>query len=321
MLGSTRKWSWCVVQLWKRTPLAMTSVMVAADLRSTGKLSWGVVQLWRPTTRKLSWCMRRTVVKKGTVSYDVSHCSRRSEINWETISMRRTTVVKNDKVAISDVGSAERRGFQHVYTLRNTTSSRRVRSAYNSSIQNGYPQSKQAMKRNKAKKKKIDSLLVVASSPEHSLCKAFFLSSRPTFYSGTLNTKAILPRKVENPIVMSVMENLQIVDTLSGSRLESTSGDTVFTLIPWHAAINKLTHVNRTITSLYALEDAAQTMAEVRGKSRLTIVECERKNTTVGLKQNRGGPGITDSWPKKLSISAWKRICNLWLDVRTLRKG
>jgi hypothetical protein len=103
--------------------------------------------------------------------------------------MRRSTVVKNDKAAIFDVGSAERQGFQHVYKSRNTTSSRRGRSAYNLSMQNGYPQSKQAMKRDKAKKKEIGSLLVVASSPEHSLCKAFFLSSRPFVYSGTLNTK------------------------------------------------------------------------------------------------------------------------------------
>ena len=101
-------------------------------------------------------------------------------------------------------------------------------------MRNGYPQSKQAMKSDKAKKKKkkIDSVLVDASSPEHSLCKAFFLSSRPIFYSGTLNTKAILPHNVENPIVLSIMENLQVVDTLSGARLESASGDTVFTLIP-----------------------------------------------------------------------------------------
>jgi hypothetical protein len=138
------------------------------------------------------------------------------------------------------------------------------------SIQNGYPQSKQAIKRDKEKKKKIDSLLVVASSPEHSLCKAFFLNSRPIFYSGKLNTTAILPHNIENPIVLFVMENMQVVDTLPGARLESaTIGDTVFTLIIQHAAINKLTHVNKTTTSLHALEDA-QTMAEVRGKSWLT---------------------------------------------------
>jgi hypothetical protein len=45
-------------------------------------------------------------------------------------------------------------------------------------------------------------------------------------------------------------------------------------LIPRQAAINKLTHVNKTIISLYALMDA-QTKAEVRGKKRVTIAETE----------------------------------------------
>jgi hypothetical protein len=48
-------------------------------------------------------------------------------------------------------------------------------------MRNGHPQSKQAVERNKAKKKKIESLLVVASLPEHSLCKTFFFNSRPIF--------------------------------------------------------------------------------------------------------------------------------------------
>ena len=160
----------------------MTSFMVAADPRSTGKLSWGVEQLWRTAMQKRSWCVVQSW-RKDTASYDVVHGSSRYEIKGETI-IRRSTVLKNDKAAISDVGSAERQGFQHVYKLRNTTLSRRVSSAKNLSIQNGYPQSKQAIKRDKEKKKKIDSLLVVASSPEHSLCKAFFLNSRPIFYSG-----------------------------------------------------------------------------------------------------------------------------------------
>jgi hypothetical protein len=45
-------------------------------------------------------------------------------------------------------------------------------------------------------------------------------------------------------------------------------------LIPRQAAIDKLTHVNKTIISLYALEDV-QTKAEVRGKKRVTIAETE----------------------------------------------
>jgi hypothetical protein len=62
-------------------------------------------------------------------------------------------------------------------------------------------------------------------------------------------------------------------------------------------------------------------MAEVRGKSRLTIAECDGKYTTVGLKPNRGGPGITDSWPQKLSISARKSICNLMTRCEDVAKG
>jgi len=54
----------------------------------------------------------------------------------------------------------------------------------------------------------------------------------------------------------------------------ASCGDTVFTLIPRQAAIDKLTHVNKTIISLYALEDV-QTKAEVRGKKRVTIAETE----------------------------------------------
>ncbi|KAI2507634.1 hypothetical protein MHU86_6821 [Fragilaria crotonensis] len=202
---------------------------------------------------------RSTVVKKDTASRDIVHGSSRSEINGETI-MRRSTVGKTDNSAIFDVDRAEKRGFQHVYKSRNTSSSCRVQVAYNLSGQYGYPRSKQAMKRDKAKKKKIDCLQTISSSPRHALCKAFFLSSRPIFYSGTLDTTAILPGNVGNSIVLTVAENLQVVDTISGARLESACGDTVFTLIPRQAAINKLTHVHKTIISLYALEDANKTI-------------------------------------------------------------
>jgi hypothetical protein len=71
--------------------------------------------------------------------------------------MRRSTVVKKDKAAISDVGRTKRQGLQHVYKSRNTSLSCRV----NLPMQNGHTRSKQATKRHEAKKK-IDSLLVVA---------------------------------------------------------------------------------------------------------------------------------------------------------------
>ena len=62
-------------------------------------------------------------------------------------------------------------------------------------------------------------------------------------------------------------------------------------------------------------------MAKVRGKSRLTIAECDGKYITVILKPNIGGPGISYSWPKKLSISARKSICNFMTRCDDIAKG
>jgi hypothetical protein len=113
-----------------------------------------------------------------------------------------------------------------------------------------------------------------------------------------------------------------LILAVSGARLESARiGDTVFTLIPRHAAINKLTRVNKIITSCYALEDT-QTKAEVQGMKKLKIAETDGRYTTVGSEPNRGSPGITDSWPKKLSISAQKSICkNLMTSCEEVAKG
>jgi hypothetical protein len=62
--------------------------------------------------------------------------------------------------------------------------------------------------------------------------QSLVLEQRPIFNSGTLNKKAIVPHNIGHPIVRSVIENLQVADTFSGTRLESANGDTVFTLIP-----------------------------------------------------------------------------------------
>jgi hypothetical protein len=58
------------------------------------------------------------------------------------------------------------------------------------------------------------------------------------------------------------MEHLQVIDTVSLAGLESVRGDTVFTMIPQHNAIQKLTHVNKTLMLLYALEVSQEMMAE-----------------------------------------------------------
>jgi hypothetical protein len=94
--------------------------------------------------------------------------------------------------------------------------------------------------------------------------------------------------------------DMRVVDTVLGARMNSDSEDTVFVLIPRKMAIAKLSHVNKTLQSLRAL-DKAKRCSERRGKRRITIPEDDHSNyVTAGLKANRGGPGIVDSWPDRL---------------------
>ena len=101
---------------------------------------------------------------------------------------------------------------------------------------------------------------------------------------------------VPNARILSAIKDLQVIDTVSGARMETASGDTVFLLIPRHDSIHKMTHVKKTLTSLYAL-DKGKSYAEIRGKTRIPVAEDNGKYTTVGLKPNRGWTGITESWP------------------------
>lgn len=210
-----------------------------------------------------------------------------------------------------------KRGYQHTYKSSNTSTSRRVDAAYKASVCHGAPQSKLAIRRDKAKMKKVHSLNAVSSSPIHSL-KKDFLSTRPVFYSGTSNR--ILPNAIPNGIMLSAMEDLQVVNTVSGARMESASGDTVFILIPRRDSIQKMTHVKKTIASLYAL-DKGKSSSEVRGKTRITVAEDDGKYATVGLKPNRGSTGITECWPKKLSKLDRDRIIKLMTRCEEVAKG
>jgi hypothetical protein len=69
------------------------------------------------------------------------------------------------------------------------------------------------------------------------------LSRRPVFYSGTPRRSVPIP--IDNGIMLSAMEDLKVIDTIVGARLESAGGDTVFTLIPRHDAIHKMSHVKK----------------------------------------------------------------------------
>ena len=104
-----------------------------------------------------------------------------------------------------------------------------MQAAYKVSIMMGTPQSKHAMKHDKTKLRKIDDLLEVWSSPEHSLDKTF-LSSQPVFYSGT--TRRTLLSSISKGHMLSAIEDLQVVNTVSGAHMKTVTGDTVFILIP-----------------------------------------------------------------------------------------
>jgi hypothetical protein len=107
----------------------------------------------------------------------------------------------------------------------------------------------------------------VSSSHEHSLGKALLQNStKPLFYSGTNMENTTRLRKYigGDGHMLSAINDLKVIDTISGVRMMLPSGDTVFTLIPCQYVTEKLKRVNATMEALYALEDA-QTKAEVRG--------------------------------------------------------
>ena len=70
--------------------------------------------------------------------------------------------------------------------------------------------------------------------------------------------------------MFSAKEDLKVVGTILGAWMESATGDTIFTLIPCHDAINNMTKVITTVASLYAL-DKAKRSAEVQGKTRIPV--------------------------------------------------
>jgi hypothetical protein len=133
----------------------------------------------------------------------------------------------------------------------NTNCSRRVNVAYNTSVRNGAPLSKGAMRRDKAKMKKIASLTEVAPSPVH-ISGWTFLGTRPVFCNGAKNR--MLPNLIPSGIMLSAIEDLKVIKSISGARMLSSRGENVFIVIPRIDAINRNTLVQRTLTSLCALD-------------------------------------------------------------------
>ncbi|KAI2498078.1 hypothetical protein MHU86_16388 [Fragilaria crotonensis] len=189
-----------------------------------------------------------------------------------------------------------KRGYQHVYKSSKAPSSKKVREAYNESLKIENKKNKKAARRDYKKQNKIGKLTLVKASPVHCICPLLLKSGTPIFFSGTRDKVMKNLKQHRNAHVLSAIENLKVVDTVLGARMESEGGDTVFTLIPREYAIEKLTHVHETLRSLYALDGSQK--AEVRGKARVTVAEDDGKYITVGLKPNRGRKGISNRGQK-----------------------
>ena len=257
-----------------------------------------------------------TVVKKETASREECRRSRRSNIKLETVTKRSTVVKIKTSAAKNEIMG--RRGCKHRYKTSKTPSSEKVSKAYDASLKNQNPKNEMAAKREYKKKNKIGELTLVEASPVHCICPLILKSGRPIFFSGTKDK--VMKNLPTNAHVLSAIDNLKVVDTVNGAKLESECGDIVFTLIPREYAIEKLTHVNKTLRSLYAL-DGSRTKSEVRGKKRVTVAEDDGKYITVGLKPNRGSKGISELWPTKLSDVDKQKICNLMSVCEDVAKG
>jgi hypothetical protein len=109
------------------------------------------------------------VAKMATASQNTTNGSGSTKINMKTNMTPHTIVNNND----NGTDKMRKRGFQHVYKSVTTNSSRRVNMAYMASVNNGAPKSKMALRRDRAKMKKIASLEKVSSSEVHSLGRQF----------------------------------------------------------------------------------------------------------------------------------------------------
>ena len=135
----------------------------------------------------LTIMMPFTGVKKVTVINDIVVDGTSSAKIDATFNMKPGTIAKkstghHDIVVGTNRSNNDepKRGFQHLYKSTTTNSSRRVNEAYKVTMRNGAPKSKKAIRWDKAKTKKIGSLMKVVPSTVHALGSEF-LSTRPVF--------------------------------------------------------------------------------------------------------------------------------------------
>lgn len=148
------------------------------------------------------------------------------------INKGKSTLVEG--ISAASNGDMEKRGFQHVYRTSKMPSSLRVQAAFMTTMVNGAPQTKNAIKRHAKKRKKLLGLKEVLCSPKHSM-DSTILESMSVFFSGT-GVRSI-PNHSLQSIIYSATKDLQVIDTTEGAKLELTNTDTIFILIPRNDAI------------------------------------------------------------------------------------
>ena len=211
------------------------------------------------------------------------------------------------------------KGFQHLYKSTKTISSGRVLASHKATTKHGFPRNDHARRNDRKKNRKIRDLQKVKPSPQHMMNMSNDAISTPVFFSGT--SKREVPNQVSNSIVKSAIEDMRVVDTVDGARMEVSNEESIFVLVPRRAAIEQLKKVNTTLLSMRAL-DNAKGFTEKRGNKRITATEGINSNyVTVGLKPNRGSHGILDSWPHKLSPKYKKQLLKFMSRCQEVANG
>jgi hypothetical protein len=252
-----------------------------------------------------------------SVEFPVTAChakrgSGSSEINVMERGVSLSTdcddwTLRQNTSAINRIEIANR-GFQHLFKGNKTTSSQRVLAAHRATVKHGAPGKYFAKRRGRQKRAKINKLQQVMPSPAHALDMEQW-GGKPLFFSGT--SQRTIHSLSPDDVVLSAIDDMKVIDTMEGARMESANGDIVFVLVPRRAAIKKHTHLNRTFQSLHALKKAKRS-AEKRGKKRITVPESYNSNYfTVGLKPNRNGGGVIDSWPRTFGSTDKDQVIKL----------
>jgi hypothetical protein len=117
-------------------------------------------------------------------------------------------------------------------------------------------------------------------------------SSKAVSFSGRSERK--VQNQVNNCILKSAIMDMRVVDTVDSAQMDLAPEENVFVLIPRKAATKKLLNVNKTLSSMSALDKAKGFAKKCGNKQIIAIKDKSLNYVTVRLKPNRGSHGILD---------------------------